>query len=109
MLATEVAVLETVAITESNEGKAIVEEAPAIASNEVKKTKTKKDQATIKAARQEAVKNTAKIAAEGLKIITPVTVVLDNAKYQRCLVVTALAEELGIELLFLPPYSANLN
>lgn len=40
---------------------------------------------------------------------TPVTLVLDNARYQRCHVVMALAKELGIELLFLPPYSPNLN
>jgi transposase len=39
----------------------------------------------------------------------PVTVVLDNAKYQRCLLVMALAESLRMELLFLPPYSPNLN
>lgn len=39
----------------------------------------------------------------------PVTIVLDNAKYQRCRIVMALAEELDIELLFLPPYSPNLN
>ena len=39
----------------------------------------------------------------------PVTLVLDNAGYQRCLLVTALAKELRIELLFLPPYSPNLN
>lgn len=39
----------------------------------------------------------------------PVTIVLDNARYQRCKVVTELAEKLNIELLFLPPYSPNLN
>jgi transposase len=39
----------------------------------------------------------------------PVTVVLDNARYQRCEVVTQLAQQLGVELLFLPPYSPNLN
>lgn len=39
----------------------------------------------------------------------PVTLVLDNARYQRCRVVAELAEELGLELLFLPPYSPNLN
>jgi transposase len=37
------------------------------------------------------------------------TVVLDNARYQRCEVVKAEAERLGIELLFLPSYSPNLN
>jgi transposase len=35
--------------------------------------------------------------------------VLDNARYQRNAVVQALAERLGITLLFLPPYSPNLN
>ena len=39
----------------------------------------------------------------------PITVVLDNARYQTCKCVTELAEEIGIELLFLPPYSPNLN
>ena len=36
-------------------------------------------------------------------------IVLDNARYQKCEVVTALAKELAIELIFLPPYSPNLN
>ena len=39
----------------------------------------------------------------------PVTVVLDNARYQRCKVVIEKAKELHIELLFLPTYSPNLN
>jgi len=39
----------------------------------------------------------------------PITIVLDNARYQRCRFVQSLAAELGIELLFLPPYSPNLN
>ena len=39
----------------------------------------------------------------------PLTLVLDNARYQRCAVVQQLAEELRIELLFLPAYSPNLN
>ncbi|MDR2475652.1 MAG: transposase [Bacteroidales bacterium] len=34
---------------------------------------------------------------------------LDNAKYQHCLLVRELAEKLKIELLFLPFYSPNLN
>jgi transposase len=41
--------------------------------------------------------------------IVPITLVLDNARYQRCHLVMNLAQELGIELLFLPPYSPNLN
>jgi transposase len=48
-----------------------------------------------------------KIAALGLS--GPVTLVLDNARYQRNAVVEAVAKELGIKLLFLPPYSPNLN
>jgi transposase len=39
----------------------------------------------------------------------PITVVLDNARYQRCALVQTLAATLGIELLYLPPYSPNLN
>lgn len=39
----------------------------------------------------------------------PITLVLDNARYQRCRFVQEVAAELGIELLFLPPYSPNLN
>ena len=44
-------------------------------------------------------------AAVGL----PITLVLDNARYQKCALVQALAESLGIELLYLPSYSPNLN
>jgi transposase len=39
----------------------------------------------------------------------PITVFLDNARYQRCALVQAVAQELGIELCFLPAYSPNLN
>jgi transposase len=39
----------------------------------------------------------------------PITVILDNAKYQRCNLVRQLAGEMNIELLFLPSYSPNLN
>ena len=39
----------------------------------------------------------------------PVTLVLDNARYQRNDVVRGVAEGLGVELLFLPSYSPNLN
>jgi transposase len=48
-----------------------------------------------------------KIAAVGLA--GPVTLVLDNARYQHNEAVKALALSLGIELLFLPGYSPNLN
>ena len=39
----------------------------------------------------------------------PLTLVLDNARYQKCEVVRSLAAGLGIELLYLPSYSPNLN
>ena len=39
----------------------------------------------------------------------PVTLVLDNARYQKCALVYATAVALNIELLFLPSYSPNLN
>ena len=47
------------------------------------------------------------IAARGL--VGPVTLVLDNARYQRNALVQGLAKDLGITLLFLPSYSPNLN
>lgn len=39
----------------------------------------------------------------------PTTLVLDHARYQRCVAVETEARRLGIELLFLPSYSPNLN
>jgi transposase len=39
----------------------------------------------------------------------PITLFLDNARYQRCALVQAHAQALGIELEFLPTYSPNLN
>jgi len=39
----------------------------------------------------------------------PIAIVLDNARYQHCFLVTTFARSLGIHLLFLPPYSPNLN
>ena len=38
-----------------------------------------------------------------------IAIVLDNARYQHCDAVKETAKELGIELIFLPPYSPNLN
>lgn len=38
-----------------------------------------------------------------------ITLVLDNARYQRCALVYECASSLGVDLLFLPPYSPNLN
>lgn len=40
---------------------------------------------------------------------SPIFIVLDNARYQHCNLVKATAESLEITLLFLPPYSPNLN
>ena len=48
-----------------------------------------------------------KIAALGLQ--GPITVVLDNARYQHCALVMDLAKSLNIHLEFLPSYSPNLN
>ncbi len=39
----------------------------------------------------------------------PITLVLDNARYQKCKLVDELAKSLEIELLYLPSYSPNLN
>jgi len=38
-----------------------------------------------------------------------ITLVVDNARYQKCRLVREVAESLGIELLYLPSYSPNLN
>jgi transposase len=48
-----------------------------------------------------------KLKEQGLSI--PITLVLDNARYQKCRVVQDLAKSLEIELLYLPTYSPNLN
>lgn len=48
-----------------------------------------------------------KFASLALKI--PITLVLDNAKYQGCEAVFACAKRLNIELLFLPTYLPNFN
>jgi transposase len=47
------------------------------------------------------------VAAAGVGL--PITLVLDNARSQKCAVVQSLAASLGIELLYLPSYSPNLN
>jgi transposase len=57
----------------------------------------------------------AKTVCELLRLVAgtpsgiPMSIILDNARYQRCALVQAVAHELGIELLFLPSYSPNLN
>jgi transposase len=38
-----------------------------------------------------------------------ITLVMDNARYQRCKAVMEYALEKGVKLLFLPSYSPNLN
>ena len=41
--------------------------------------------------------------------IIPISIVMDNAKYQVCKAVSEKAAALNIELIFLPSYSPNLN
>jgi transposase len=48
-------------------------------------------------------------AVAGASVGLPITLVLDNARYQKCAVVQQLAASLKIELLYLPSYSPNLN
>ena len=40
---------------------------------------------------------------------TAICIILDNARYQRAYAVQRKAEELNITLIYLPPYSPNLN
>lgn len=49
----------------------------------------------------------AKIALQNMDI--PQTIVLDNAKYQYCVMVKRAAAYYNVELLYLPSYSPNLN
>lgn len=39
----------------------------------------------------------------------PITLILDNARYQKCNLVFEAAKEYSIDLLYLPPYSPNLQ
>lgn len=39
----------------------------------------------------------------------PIYLALDNARYQKCKMVDELALQLGIHLIYIPPYSPNLN
>jgi transposase len=39
----------------------------------------------------------------------PIFLVLDNARYQKCKAVQALVTELKVTLVYIPPYSPNLN
>jgi len=38
-----------------------------------------------------------------------IKLIMDNASYQRCKLVISYAEKVGVELIFLPSYSPNLN
>ena len=40
---------------------------------------------------------------------TCICIILDNARYQRSYLVQQKAKDLGIDLIYLPPYSPNLN
>jgi transposase len=44
-----------------------------------------------------------------LKLTIPITLFLDNARYQKCALVMAKAASLKIEMCFLPTYAPNLN
>lgn len=44
-----------------------------------------------------------------LRLDLPIAIVLDNAKYQKCKLVQDCAEELGVQLCYLPSYSPQLN
>ncbi len=48
-------------------------------------------------------------AVAGSAVGLPITLVLDNARYQKCAIVQELAATLKIDLLYLPSYSPNLN
>jgi transposase len=48
-----------------------------------------------------------KLAEQNLDV--PITLFLDNARYQKCALVQNLAASLNIELCYLPTYSPNLN
>jgi transposase len=48
-------------------------------------------------------------AIRALHSEVPITLVLDNARYQHCQLVVDYAKLMKIELLFLPSYSPNLN
>ena len=48
-----------------------------------------------------------RIAQLGFEV--PITLVTDNARYQKCRIVQELAETLDIKLLYLPAYAPNLN
>ena len=44
-----------------------------------------------------------------MQLQVPITLILDNARYQKCKLVAECAKSFNIELLYLPTYSPNLN
>lgn len=60
---------------------------------------------TVSAALVTALMDKIRAAHPGI----PITLILDNARYQRCAEVTGNAQGQDIELLYLPAYSPNLN
>ena len=46
---------------------------------------------------------------EACEVDDAISLVMDNARYQKCAMVMELAKKLNIELMFLPSYSPNLN
>lgn len=56
--------------------------------------------------------STAEALMEDIREASPhaeITLLMDNVPYQRCAKVKLAAERLGIEIIYLPPYSPNLN
>ena len=49
------------------------------------------------------------VRLSALDLDIPITLVLDNARYQKCQFIKDVAGFLGIELLYLPSYSPHLN
>jgi len=50
-----------------------------------------------------------KIAVPNKNIGIPITLIMDNARYQRCNLVKIFAKTMNVEIVFLPSYSPNLN
>lgn len=40
---------------------------------------------------------------------SPISLILDNARDQKCHLIWQTAQELNLDLFYLPPYSPNLN
>ncbi len=50
-----------------------------------------------------------KLRQKAYQLSQPISIILDNAPYQACWLVRNAAKLMGINLVFLPPYSPNLN